>query len=81
MADFRCWDPENCEEDDAKTIKMSDPEWAAEEYMKRCWADMDWVSELLIHVRDEAGQLTKWNVRAEPDVMFNAAPVKEAEEP
>jgi len=85
MSDFRCWDPENCEEEDAKTIKVSESEWAAEwaakEYMKRCWADTDWVTEILVHVRDEAGQLTKWNVRADPDVVFNAAPQKETIEP
>jgi hypothetical protein len=77
MSDFRCWDPDNCEEDDAKTINAPDAEWAAELYMEQMWADMDYVSELLIHVRDEAGRLTKWNVRAEPDVRFSAASKEE----
>jgi hypothetical protein len=73
MADFRCWDPENCEEDDAKLVKASTAEWAAERYMELEWPDLDYISTMTVHVLDEQGLLTVWQVTAEPAVTFSAS--------
>ena len=77
MAEFRCWEAENYEEEDARIIQASEAEWAAERFMREEWANLDYLDPFLVHVRDEQGALTSWEVWAQPDVTFNAVQLEQ----
>lgn len=77
MAVFRCWFPDNGDEEDGEDVSHIQADWAAEEYAEREYSDNDYPNETTVWVRDPDGELTKWTVCAEPSVTFKAVEAKE----
>lgn len=76
---FTVWDPEEGDADAGLVIRSTSSERAAEHFIEREWEGEDHARE--IHVRDEAGEVTRWSVIAVQSVDFNAtelAPESEA---
>ncbi len=73
MANYRCWDPDDCNEDGATAIvNRSSSESAAEEFAAKRYDKDDYPEKRTVCVRDEQGDLTRWIVTAEPSVNFVA---------
>lgn len=76
---FKCWAPEEGDEDDSGAeIEHADSALAAEEYAETCLYFPDWHRSLegagvVVHVRDIAtGEVEIFRVKAEHVVQFNA---------
>lgn len=72
---FKCWCPDDCYEDDAKSFFAFDAESAAIKFAEKMHCEMDYPKMMEIRVRDatsENQKLTEFFVEAEPSVTFRA---------
>lgn len=77
MPMFRCWCPDDGDEDDAAKVDASDAQSAAESYAEENYSDMDFPDEIEVSVKDADGRVTRWTVDAEPSVTFSAVCIEE----
>lgn len=72
MDNFRVWDEDPA---DARDVRASGPADAAEEWVGRRHADLDYCSEHEVWVRGSDGTVTRWRVRVENLPSFHAEPL------
>jgi hypothetical protein len=75
---FKCWSPDDETEEAASTIHAAAAEYAAAMCAEEVWkaAAGQHCERIEIHVRDEAGAVTRWEIRPETEVNFYATEMK-----
>jgi hypothetical protein len=73
---FRCWAPDDCDEEDAREVEAWDAEDAAKEHGEHRYSDSDYPGQQQISMRAPNGTLTQWTVSAQQDVHFTVREAK-----
>ena len=78
MKQFKCWNPDEADEEDADDITAIDPEGAAEVFAERrdSYSGEGYSDKQTVYVRDEEGGFHMFNVQAETEVVYSAEEVE-----
>lgn len=72
-SEYRCWCPDDGDEDGAQRITTNNgPRAAAELFVERNWQDLDGAEHVTVHVEDAHGYATSWSVRVTQSPNFDA---------